>query len=600
MSDPPEHPDAGDEPEPEWSRLPHDAVGFFALTEPIDRKELKRAYNRLIRRYKPERAPAEFQRIRAAYEQLDERLRYGESVTPAPRQKVVWEETPPEEPVPERVVRPIGSARPEPRGPDPVASPLNSPAPAPDPQPDTPPSHSPPTRPKPTPKRPAPLTQRLTTEPPGELYAQLMQKQHKSPFDYYALAVLADVVERKAPLKFAEWLLAGVRAHPGDGALARLLHEYVRGPLPDGAAEKLLPAVARVVRNDGFYALTEPLWRSLLRETSVDEFAGLLAACERELHDTQIVGRMVFYVQLAGGALLMGEHPWPLQAIDYVERNFEQIPPWMEQDVDMLGVLREYAAVRARFVQGHPLRAQIDAALRDYFTQDQQAGDRSVVACQVAIASDLDGLAAAFPLEENELYEAFYPIWAFVSWDVGERHAPPVEQESPAPDWSGRVVELVRLLGRQGMDSVTELKWGTVGCLTGLLATVITAAVVGVVYLVLAAVVRLIYSQPPDWLFIAFIIACIVGPAALWLVVKHKLNPRIRDPYREKIAKRMFRDVWRPGVLRFLQRSHLDDHIFRTLLGKTPADIPMAAEIYRFVQQDYAVPMLVTAQRFLA
>ena len=59
------------EPEADWSLLPHHPVQFFGLEDGFDNRQLKRAYNRLIRIYKPERSPAEFQRIRAAYEQLD-------------------------------------------------------------------------------------------------------------------------------------------------------------------------------------------------------------------------------------------------------------------------------------------------------------------------------------------------------------------------------------------------------------------------------------------------------------------------------------------------------------------------------------------------
>ncbi len=62
--------------EPRWDLLPHDPVRFFALADGFNRNDLKRAYNRLLRRFKPEKAPEEFQRIRAAFEELDENLRY--------------------------------------------------------------------------------------------------------------------------------------------------------------------------------------------------------------------------------------------------------------------------------------------------------------------------------------------------------------------------------------------------------------------------------------------------------------------------------------------------------------------------------------------
>ncbi len=66
--------------EPDWNRLPHDPVGFFGLPDDFDRIALKRSYNALLKRYKPEKFPGEFQRIRMAYEQLD--ARWDETLMP--------------------------------------------------------------------------------------------------------------------------------------------------------------------------------------------------------------------------------------------------------------------------------------------------------------------------------------------------------------------------------------------------------------------------------------------------------------------------------------------------------------------------------------
>ena len=63
--------------QPNWKLLPHNPQRFFELADGYDRKDLKRSYNRWIRQFKPETHPAEFQRIRAAFESLDQDLRYG-------------------------------------------------------------------------------------------------------------------------------------------------------------------------------------------------------------------------------------------------------------------------------------------------------------------------------------------------------------------------------------------------------------------------------------------------------------------------------------------------------------------------------------------
>ena len=45
----PEDP-TGEPPKPDWQLLPHDPQGFFGLADGFDRKDLKRSYNRLLRR----------------------------------------------------------------------------------------------------------------------------------------------------------------------------------------------------------------------------------------------------------------------------------------------------------------------------------------------------------------------------------------------------------------------------------------------------------------------------------------------------------------------------------------------------------------------
>lgn len=70
--------------EPRWELLPDNPVGFFELAGAFDRKTLKRRYTDLIRRFKPEKHPSEFQQIRSAFEALDARLRSGQPERPGP------------------------------------------------------------------------------------------------------------------------------------------------------------------------------------------------------------------------------------------------------------------------------------------------------------------------------------------------------------------------------------------------------------------------------------------------------------------------------------------------------------------------------------
>ncbi len=57
---------------------PTDPQTLLGVSSDISRRDLKRAYARLIKKYKPEHAPEEFRRLRAAYEKLDQQLEWRE------------------------------------------------------------------------------------------------------------------------------------------------------------------------------------------------------------------------------------------------------------------------------------------------------------------------------------------------------------------------------------------------------------------------------------------------------------------------------------------------------------------------------------------
>lgn len=55
---------------------PDDPFALLGVDRNVDEATLRRAYTRRIRQYKPEQSPAEFRRIRDAYETACEELRW--------------------------------------------------------------------------------------------------------------------------------------------------------------------------------------------------------------------------------------------------------------------------------------------------------------------------------------------------------------------------------------------------------------------------------------------------------------------------------------------------------------------------------------------
>jgi hypothetical protein len=58
------------------AQWPSDSFALLGVDRQVDRRELRRAYTRLIRRFKPEHFPAQFRRIRDAYESLEQYLQH--------------------------------------------------------------------------------------------------------------------------------------------------------------------------------------------------------------------------------------------------------------------------------------------------------------------------------------------------------------------------------------------------------------------------------------------------------------------------------------------------------------------------------------------
>ena len=280
--------------EPDWSLLPRDPIRFFGLPEGFDRRELKRRYNELIRRFKPERHPAEFQRIRAAYEQLDSGIRYGlETTWNAPTADSSWP----------------ADFHPTPR---------------------TAPSFSRTTSPV------LLLHERLQRESALDVYRELESKTEKTAFDFYALAVMSDVVDPQDGKQFSRWLLEGLASHQRDIGLLRLMNTYLRSSVDAKDCAPLLVKCSQIIHENTFFPLTEPLWRTLLKSQEFSLFRTTLQQCESNLKGVSIDGRIAFYLQILKSAMWVADEAWINESLGFVETNFERIPQFLDFDVEMV------------------------------------------------------------------------------------------------------------------------------------------------------------------------------------------------------------------------------------------------------------------------
>lgn len=553
-----------DDAKVDWGLLPQAPLAFFGLTEAFDRKELKRAYNRLLRQFKPEKHPQEFQRIRAAYELLDNQLRYGAAATPTLEYR--WQ-TDDAVPANQDVSRPPtrSTAFEPPRSPAQDA-----------PKPSAPPLHV-----------------RIRQEPLAGVYRQLAEKHHKLPYDFYALAVMSDVVHRKDGQQFLRWLLQGLNEHRQDQALLSLLYEYLRGPTPIEFAARLLVAISKTVRTDEFFPLTENLWHRLLRERPFAEFRKTLEACESNLRDVGIDSRLAFTVEILKAAIWVADADWINRAFALIEENFERVAFQLQNDLDLLDFLRRYISGRPALATAGQLRRQIDEALREFFAGEQASRDRSVLQCQVRIAEDPDATLAAFPLESDEDYSNFYILWNYVTSDVAERH---VAERAPAnvSAWMSRGRALYETIERRVRGSK---QYARSTSLKGLYYLGIGAFYFAVTLSAIFPTIAMMgsgffWDMVMPWLAMGLGIG-----GALWVHFRY-LRPRWKA-YEQRQATRRYAELSRGELAAFLQRSHFSHQELRELLFNADiSNLTMAQSTADHFQKDYALAIYAMALHF--
>jgi len=555
--------------EPNWELLPRNPVGFFELQEGFDRRDLKRRYNQLIRQFKPEKHPAEFQKIRAAYEALDVSLRYGGTGASQqiPAEAYQWvTDVSPRRTQTGKVEQTVAGDRATTGG---VST--------------------------------LPLHDRVRSESVKGIYQELVEKKGKSAFDYYALAVMSDLVEPGDKLKFASWLLKGLAAHKSDLGLLHLLHSYLHGPIPHGTARKLVIACSQTVPEHSFFQITEPLWQALLREENFSVFRETYARCEANLSGMSIDGKIIFTIYIFKHALWKADTAWIDEQMAFVDENFERIPPFMEYDMELVCTLHAYITSRKYFLNGKPLTGKLDAALRDYFTEDPIQGDRSVLECQSLIMQDFDFVSDAFPELGNPHYEPFYNLWSWISHDVAERYSDLRETDEQL--WMLQLPKMMQEIKVPIESFLLGIKW-CVSALVFTIGSMLCFALPFYGYQMTKSLRRGLSDGSSELIALGGAMAATIGVVSsliyLGIMLHGQMNRRIIEPLELRTCERLYRRHWRALALGFLTTSHVPFHTFVSSVDSVVKERhSLKYYFHQFLQQDFALAIYATSLRFV-
>lgn len=558
----------------DWSLVARDPQTFFGLASGYSRKDLKRSYNRLIRIYKPERAPEEFQRIRGAFELLDNAMRYGEQPSEPALSANAFDWSP-------AAMHAEATSLNSSEGATEDWQQLNAPV--------LPPHEV--------------LLARIESTSTRAVYAELSKREQRSPYDYYALAVLSDAIQDD-PLKFIKWLLAGLKQYPGERGLMSVLYASLRGSIADDVLPGLLIAVARAVRTDRFYSLTEPLWDRVLQARPFEEFLKLLKKCESELQDYRVEGRVALFMHLLKPAMWIATREWVDETMLFLEENQPEFSYGGDFEMELLSSLREYVEYRDAFLNGIPLRAQMDQAIQDYCLLDDSQCDHAFVECQIRIASSGEEVLKAFPFAPDSDGGSMLVLWEWISVDIADRLPDQIDEpeyhENQSQEMRERSKRVRRFLksieARTDASSIGRF-WNFVGWIMGIL---MIGGIYPAIFFPLWYVPQMLIDHPS--VETTSLVIGLVAAIGLGFLLHKRWLPNIWGSMCMRFAIRCYARIWRREVQQYLRRSRLSVYEF-VMAVEASADfekMPASTWLMHITQRDSSQHLFVSAQRYLA
>jgi len=502
---------------PPWHHLPHSPRAFFGLPAGATRDQLKQAYSVLIRRFKPDKFPEEFKRIRAAFEQLDAAMRSGENQTKAPALEIP------------SVV---------------IASTLQ----------DNPHSELSPR---------AAAYQRIQENDPETWYRELTSRPHKTVYDYYVLASLSEVVESGSK-GFADWIAEGLTQQSHSQDLSDLLQAYFKkAQLKPEEASALLLRLAQVLPGASYYAITDALWHRYSAMVPWETFQGVLESCERCLGIRIADDRKAFTVVLMRRVMWRAPLEWLHEKRKWVEESVEALPSHMEFDHEIncrLLLLREQHL--GQLQRGPYGKSILDAIVS--FCEEGMEASQKVCACQVNIANHPREFLQEFEYcPEDQIQWSF--AWLWISWAVSTRLT---TQEQPV-DQNQQLQFIASMKDRMDKSTPKIIFGGLamvqvfgVFLLLALLLALIVMIFIPSLLLVIALVAAtknnaFINEKNTSALIAIMTVVLIIATAiiALWTGKKLQVrwNAKITEPYLKRCFSKEYRTKWRYSVAQSMQ-----------------------------------------------
>jgi hypothetical protein len=345
--------------EPDWTLLPERPDRFFRLTAPYDLVDLKRAYNRLIQRFKPERYSDQFQQIRGAYESLERTLRepnrFGLPRIPdlGTLDRFAEEMTGDD---PDRYTDPRANARPTEDPEQGVSAPLlEFPWTAGVWQTDQSGSLD-----------ALSLEEQFDLSKLDDVLASMREDASKTAEDYRSLALRVDNRPFQSR-EFLKVLLEGLERWPANDELGALCGEYFWfGPAGDELRAALVFASCKVP-SARFFEWSSPGWRRLVKELPAPEFTRVFDECDARRPISEFDDRSNLVLQILAQLMWADVAEWINTELSRFDAQIVDRNPTQAASLHQLEVLWSYVQDATRRLDRSVARCRFEELIRNLF-----------------------------------------------------------------------------------------------------------------------------------------------------------------------------------------------------------------------------------------
>ena len=527
-----------------WDLLPANPIAFFGLKQDFDRKDLKRAYGRLIRQFKPETHPAEFQQIRKAYETLESENRYGLRQSEVSRQSQAWE-------IQTTVAQATGSRRKGPKIQADTVSDFD-----------------------------------LAVSDPKKTYARIAKQERRSPQDFFLLATLSDLVDRDSSNMYLKWLLTGLKEHKSDPGLQRLLSEYLSAFSDGKSGPSTLLIISKVVQGADFYRITERLWERMLEENEFSIVAKTLNACEANLKHRDLKPRLAFLVHFLRRASAKAPRDWLESQLRFLEQHGSELDVELENDIEFLNLVQKYYASDRENILYRPLGKSIDAMIEAYCKGSSDAIQQVSTICD-ELARNGNGVIDSFPYEQDEhgqnVLILCHIIASEVSFETGVEFGN-AKEERIQMQADAVVGDIEKSLGNVG----SQIQW-------------MKFRHYGFPFLVLW-LGPLILTYGFDYWFMVVLIWTAMSVMLMFGVINPFFLTKKAEDKTQKIALRAYETTWRPRLFRYVQACHAPSEHSIGQLHKSAHELgrgELMEAVLSYAFQDSAIQLFSRLQPFV-